>query len=392
MRIRYFFFLIFISAIFSSCIDTETSLPNSFEMAKYYGGDSLDYGMQILKTDDNNYLILGNTSSKGAGDSDVYLLKVDENGNVLWEHTYGGDEYDQGNKIIKHRDGGFLIVGFTSSFGLGGHDIMLLKINSSGQQEWMKTFGDVYFDEGNFITEAFDEGYVIGGYFTGVNTKDKDIVVINIDESGNQQWMQFIGGDSTDIGKDIVKTEDAYLLLGNSFSFGDSEDIYLAKLDPQGTVLWTKTYGGERTDNGERIISTNIGNFVICGFSGSYNEYKENDIYLIKINPFGNVLLERHYGTDGQWDYEEGYDICESSSGGFYVSGRKRSSLYLMKTDAFGNVEGEATYGDQYAPFTQIGWGVIETDDNKVLVVGGQRDSSNGKVLLLKADPTQLEK
>lgn len=100
MRIRYFFFLIFISAIFSSCIDTETSLPNSFEMAKYYGGDSLDYGMQILKTDDNNYLILGNTSSKGAGDSDVYLLKVDENGNVLWEHTYGGDEYEDRKSVV----------------------------------------------------------------------------------------------------------------------------------------------------------------------------------------------------------------------------------------------------------------------------------------------------
>lgn len=390
MKIKYLFFLLLVSVILISCIDNTTTTPNSFDMVKYIGGDSLDYGTQLLKTDDNNYLILGNTKSKGAGSSDIYLVKVDGQGNVLWDHTYGGNGYDQGNKIIKHKDGGYLILGYTDSFGLGGNDIILLKINESGQQEWLKTYGDVYYDEGNFISEDFSGGYIIGGYFTDVNTVDKDIVVIDVDANGNQQWMQYMGGDTTDIGKDIVKVDDGYLLLGITNSFSDSQDIYVSKLDKSGSLLWEKTYGGDRTDCGEKIIATDIGNFAICGFSGSFNEFKDNDIYFIKINTAGDVLLERHYGSDGQWDYEEGYSVKEISSGGFYISGRSKSSLYIMKTDAFGNLEGDATYGDPYSPYTMIGWDVLEIDNDEVLIVGGKRDSDNGKIILLKAGADKL--
>ncbi len=388
---RIVFFLGLLMIILSGCSEINNSRPDAFTMQKQFGGDSLDFAVQVSETTDGNYLVLGRTNSYGLGLTDAYLLKVSPKGDKIWEDNYGGGNYDDAYEMIATADGGYFIIGSTLSFGAGGMDMMLIKTNGQGKQQFFKTYGEMFYDKGFFISEAEDGNYLIGGYKSNLSNQDKDMALLKVNVSGDELWTQTYGGDTTDIANGVVVLNDGYLVYGKKAVADGDEDIFLVKTDFGGNALWQKTYGGSGVEELEEIIETDDGNLIGCGYSGSFHENRNNDLYLLKMNKNGDTLASNHFGSIGQWDYEEAYAITQASDGGYYVAGRQRSAIWILKTNDLLEEEWTSTFGDVNYQYTRVGFDILEEDDGQVLIVGGETNSEVGNILFLRLDPGKVE-
>lgn len=390
-RIRSFFFIVIVASfLFSACTDNNRVLPEAFEMVKTFGGDSLDYAVQILETNDNHYLILGRTNSFGLGKTDAYLLKVDKQGNKVWDRNYGGSDHDDAQQMVATADGGYLIVGSTLSFGVGGMDMMLIKTDGNGKQQFFKTYGDVYYDKGKFIEHSVDGNYLIGGYTTSKARQSKDMSLIKITPAGEELWKRNYDFDSTDVANGVVITDLGYLIYGKSLMTDNNQDIRLVMTDFNGNLIWSKQHGGEGVDELLEMIIADDGTYIATGYSGSFYENRNNDAYVVSYDAQGDTVRSNHFGSSNQWDYEEGYAIIKASQGGYYMSGRKRSALWVMKLDNQLKQEWEQDYGDTYYYATRVAFDLLEEPDGKIVVVGGETDSKNGDIVMMRLDPAKV--
>jgi TolB-like protein len=299
-------------------------------------GDTLDdVGWSVQETSDNGFIIAGWTESFGAGKSDVYLIKTDANGNVSWTKTYGGTLYDYGYSVQETSDGGFVILGRISSFSVGGFDIFLVKTDSLGNILWSNIYGDIYWDAGYSVRETSDGGYVIAG-LTMIGGESWEVYVIKTDSSGNSLWSKTYGGADWDVGYDIQETSDnGFIITGGIKSFGaGSFDAWLIKTDSDGNVLWSNFYGGAKWDEGWSVKETFDGGFIIAGATESYGAGKF-DIFLIRTDSNGNTFWTETFGGEN-WDV--GYSIQITSDSGYIIAGKTKSfgaglyDVYLIKT------------------------------------------------------------
>jgi len=249
-----------------------------------YGGKSSDQAYSICETRDGNFILVGQTQSYGAGASDVYLLKVDREGNLLWEKTFGGGNADVGRWVEETHDGGFIIVGETWSYGKGNGDIYLIKTDSLGNLIWQRTWGWRYYEWGSFVKETKDKGYALVGFSRSFGRgRAGDMIVIRTDSLGSLRWLKTFGGLDEDGGYCLSELKDGgFLVTGYARSFGDGKgDIYLVRIDKKGNLVWEKTFGGEDEDRAF-CLKVEGRNLIICGFTRSYGEGKA-DAYILKI-------------------------------------------------------------------------------------------------------------
>jgi hypothetical protein len=172
-------------------------------------------GTSLIQTSDGGFAIAGATSSFGAGEWDVYVVKLDANGNLQWTKTIGGKKEDLGTSLIQTSDGGFAIAGYTSSFGAGGDDVYVVKLDANGNLQWTKTIGGKNDDAGLSLIQTSDGGYAIAGYTNSFGGGEPDVYVVKLDANGNLQWTKTIGGENWDVGFSLIQTSDGgYAIAG----------------------------------------------------------------------------------------------------------------------------------------------------------------------------------
>ena len=247
-----------------------------------------DFGRSFKLIPDGKFVIAGFTSDDG-NNWDVFLIKTNSIfGDTLWTRRYGGGLSDMGYSVDLTDDGGFIIAGNTMSFGAGDYDVYLIKTDSMGNVLWTKTYGGGGGEEGWDVEQTSDGGYIVVGRISSFGGTDNDIYLIKTDTNGDTLWTKTYGGSGQDYGRAVLQTEDGgYLVVGYTSSFGAGGfDVYVVKTDDIGNVVWTETIGGSGDDEGISVDRTPDGGYIIAGIS-------EGDVYVVKITSSG--IEERTY-------------------------------------------------------------------------------------------------
>ncbi|MGB3479755.1 MAG: T9SS type A sorting domain-containing protein [bacterium] len=314
---------------------------------KKYGGSGDDWASSVQLTNDGGFIVVGGTSSFGADSVDLYLLKLNSSGDTLWTKQYGGSGYDGGLAIESTSDSGYIIVGCTSSYGQGDYDVWLIRINSMGDTLWTKTFGGQNADLGYSVQQISDSGFIVVGlYDEGAN---QQVFLIKTDINGDSLWTKKYGAAGYESGRSVQQIADGgFIITGTTRSFGSGEnDIWLLKTDQYGDTTWTKTYGGVDYDEGYDVRQTSDTGYIITGYTLSYG-VGLRDIWLVKTNSQGDTLWTRTYGGA---NYDWGNSVQQTTDGGFIIAGYTwsygagRADVFLVRTDTLGDTLWTKTLG-----------------------------------------------
>ena len=257
-----------------------------------YGGVLDDCAYSIQQTTDSGCIMTGYTESFGAGLWDVYVIRTNASGDTLWTRTYGGRSTDYGLEVQQTADGGYIIAGSTRSFGAGGWDVYLIKTDARGDTLWTRTFGGTAYDRAYSIQQTADSGYIMTGYTESFGAGSWDVYVIRTDSSGDTVWMRTFGGVNRDDSYSVQQTTDAgCVIAGYATSFGaGAEDVYFIKTDATGGTLWTRTFGGAGDNVGYSVQQTPDGGYIVAG-STSSSGAGGVDVYLIKTDALGRLAV-----------------------------------------------------------------------------------------------------
>jgi hypothetical protein len=332
---------------------------------------SIGRGYSLQQTSDNGFIITGEKNG------DALLLKTDENGDVIWSKTYGGENDDRGYSVSQTEDDGYIITGFTKSYGSGGEDVWLIKTDVQGNQEWSKTFGGIWDDSGLSVVSTLDKGYIISGYTISYGTNySSDVWIIKTDEFGYEEWNKTFVGTDHDYGRTIRNTSDGnYIITGEIDS-----DVCLIKIDTNGNEVWSKRFNGYRWDLGHSVLQTSDEGYIISctkDLNGA-DQY----VWLIKTDSLGNIEWNREYESG---KYYSGASICQTSDGGFIIGCHHyqgMSATLIIKTDSGGTEEWSRYFNYADSSNFQLLLSVIQTNDLGYIFTGYAYD----KVILTKTD------
>jgi hypothetical protein len=302
-----------------------------------YGGSTIDEARSMIQTSNGNFVIVGYTDSYGMGWTDVYVLSIDQSGALLWSKTYGTPRSERGRAGIQTLDDYYLIAGYTECPSGNNTDLYLIKANENGDTIWTRAYGDtLQFDETAYgVIETDDRCYVLLGekrYSFGWGW----IWLMKTDSLGDSVWADVYGGSEWDRGHSILRTDDnCYIITGSIESdTEDNADVLLMKIDDTGSELWTMKYGGSADDIGYSVIKASGGGYIITGSTKSFGNQWEEDVYLIKTNAEGDEEWSESFGGSLP-DY--GYSALEMDDGSLIIGGCTSSygagsyDVYLLK-------------------------------------------------------------
>jgi hypothetical protein len=253
-----------------------------------YGGNHNSGGSSVRQTTDGGFIIAGNITASAPDSSDVYLIRTNASGETLWTRSYGGPGNNAGNSVEQTSDGGYVIAGYTTSFGAGGYDVYLLKTNSSGDTLWTRTYGGTGDDLGTSVEPTSDGGYVVAGYTTSFGAGGYDVYLIKTNSSGETLWTRTYGGTGNDAGYSVEQTSDGgYIVTGYTAPpSAATKDVYLIKTNASGDARWTNSYGGAGLSEGHSVRQTSDGGYIIAGYHLP-SDSKYTSVYVIKTDAGG---------------------------------------------------------------------------------------------------------
>ncbi len=262
---------------------------------------------------------------------------------TLWTQTFGGDSLDVGYSVRQTSDGGFIITGYTGSFGAGGDDVWLIKTDSLGSQQWAHTYGGIRHDNGCAVLEdTLNAGYVVLGSSSSFSADTTyDAWLIKTDLNGDTLWTRTYGGVEEDFGSDLAQTNDGgFIIIGTTYSYGAGlGDVWLIKTSAQGDSEWTRTFGGINEDGGSEIALTIDGGYIIVGTTRLVSG--DNAAWLIKTDSNGDSLWTRTF-TD-LFGYL-GNAVAQIQGGGYIIGATVHESYLpplsdgiIIRTDSLGH-------------------------------------------------------
>lgn len=285
----------------------------------------------------------------GHGGTDFWVIKLDAGGGEQWQQTIGGASDDNLQSVSQTKDGGFILGGSSASEksfdkatkSYGNLDYWVVKLDKEGKIEWQKTFGGKYFDELRSIEQTRDNGYIVGGYSNSPESGSKlddnigegDYYVLKLDRKGEIEWEKVIGGDKDDQLYTAHQTYDGgFILGGNSNSSatnakkkgnGKGTDFWVVKLDADGEMTWQQTYDFGTSDILTSIVENKDHTLLIGGFAKSESNTSKdekgiNDYIALKISEKGDVLWQKEVGSDGDDALRK---LIETRDGGYLLAG-----------------------------------------------------------------------
>ncbi|HKZ93180.1 MAG TPA: hypothetical protein VJ249_01185 [Candidatus Bathyarchaeia archaeon] len=368
----------------------KTDSAGNHQWNKTYGGTNADNALSLVRTSDEGYALVGYTDSFGAGNRDFWLVKTDSSGNMQWNRTYGGTSNDRAYSLVQTGDGGYALAGSLSG------DFWLVKTDLSGNAQWNRTYGGTGGDFAQSLVQTVDGGYAIAGYTNSYGAGGYDFWLVKVNAEMNLEhqrnlgidsyidvWSRTYGGTASDIAYSVVQTSDGgYAIAGDGFAnlvktdsvgnvqwsrtyggtarsvvqtidggyaiAGSLSGFQLAKTDSAGNMLWTKTYGSGTVYS---MVQTSDGGYALAGAISPYGEYE--DFWLVKTDSAGAMLSNKTYrGTDSTggtyYSREDAYSVVQTSDGGYALAGAigwGSRDVWLVKTDATGNHQWNKTYG-----------------------------------------------
>ena len=329
-----------------------------------------DSGQSIIKTIDHGFAIAGYTWSYGNGKSDMWLVKVNSQGNVQWNTTFGGSEIDRAFSLVQTSDQGFVLGGETHSFSYSDSAILIAKFSYQGELLWHKLLDNPENEVCYDVIEDTDSNIVLTGF--SESDGNKDIKIIKLSSLGDLLWQYEYGGELDDIGYSIVQTSDnGYVISGVTWSYGlGNSDAILLKVNEKGTILWNSTYGSENREWAMKVINTNDGGLAISGSSWAFgNDYR--DMLLVKTNDLGEQEWSLRLGGAKK---ESAEGLVQCSDGGYLLAGYSvspigtiNSDIILYKTSDSGRVEWNKSYGGKEH---DLAFSVIKNDNKGFLITG----------------------
>ncbi len=417
--------VVFALVVFGSCA-SDDSQPNSVEevtflgemdWVKSFGGTGEDTAQAVIQTSDGGFAVLGYSSStdgdivgKTTEVNDYWLLKLDAEGNLLWNKTYGGTKDDRGQSVVQTSDGGYAIVGYAmsddgdGSNNEGFHDNWILRLDANGNILWEKSFGFSGHDHSYDVTQTSDGGLFFAGFLDvtssgGEGNTGKGSYLTRhgvgefwgtkLDIDGNLVWRRYFGGTNNDRSFGVLEANDGGLLMAgasesNDFDVSNSKgsyDFWVVKVSSTGTLLWESSFGGTGIDKSYDIVKTNDNAYVITGNTFSTDtdisrNNGESDVWLIKIDDNGNLVWEKTFGGTA---FDAARGLSTTADGGFVIAGNSKSvdgdlqenkgenDLWIVKTDSAGNLTYQSTFGGSGLDY---GFDALETEDGSLILVG----------------------
>ena len=349
------------------CLLMPFTAPAQQAWERAFGGTGNDLGRSVCPAFDGGYVVGGLTYSFGAGDADAYFVKVDSAGDTAWTRTYGGTRFDNCYHLAATSDSGCIATGSTKSFGAGQNDVYLLKVNSSGDTAWARTYGGTNIDQGNSVVPLANGGYFVAGWTMSYGSGPSDVYVVRTGVSGDTVWTRTYGGPAYDYSHSVCQGPDGgFFIVGWTNSYGaGSYDVYVVRTDSLGDTVWTRTYGGTSEDYGIFVIPTEDSGCVIAGLTSSFGA-GGYDVYLVRTDAHGDTVWTRTYGSpSADW----GYCVAPCSDSGFIVAAgwSSQSSARLLKTDANGDTTWTRAYGGSGQ---EEGLAVIQAGDDGFMMTG----------------------
>jgi len=342
---------IIIVILFLNMVNYVNAQPE-LQWERTYGGQDGDWGHSIIALENEGYLLVGTTASYALHDNSWYywVAKTDHRGDIAWSRAYGGDGLSSGNDCISTLNNEFAIAGYTDSFGNGNFDMWLLKINEDGDSLWSSTFGGEFSDGCNSLINTADGGFAMCGWTQISDDAGWDFYLVKSDSLGNEMWSKSYGGDGEESCFSLIQLEDRGFVLGgytSSFGSGNS-DMWLLRTDENGDSLWSRTFGGEEFEACFSLTQISQDFIIMAGVTESYGS-GESDAWVVKSNIDGDSLWSRELGG---LDDDVVWEIIETNDNGFALTGRTnsigvgRADSWIVKLDENGDSLWYQSFGD----------------------------------------------
>ncbi|RZJ67838.1 MAG: T9SS type A sorting domain-containing protein [Flavobacterium sp.] len=378
----------------------------ALEWAKSFGGTDVDRLNETITTADAGFLCVGFTLStdgdvtQNFSGADVWVLKLNASGDLAWQKSFGGSGTDSATSVVQTPDGGFVLAGNSDSTdgdvsqNLGAMDYWVIKLDADGELVWEKSFGGSGYDRATSIVATADGGFAVLGYSDSIdgdisgNKGMTDYWVIKLNASGELVWQKSLGGTANDYGFSIIEASTGgYVVAGSVYSTdGDvtghhgATDYWVVKLDVDGDIEWQKALGGTSIEGlganyPIKLIEANDGGYAFVGFANSTDgDLTQNqgisDFWLVKLSADGSLAWQKTYGGPGD---DVGYSILQQADGSYGITGYTGSST--------GDVSGFHGYYDFW---------IVKTDSDGELLwqkaLGGTGEESPASVVLASDD------
>ena len=276
--------------ILSEFVILKLSPDGNVEWVKTYGDDSSNKAYSIQQTTDGGYIVAGSDWFPDTLTLDIVIFKLYFDGTEEWSKTYGGSGENRPYSILQTDEGGYIVAGYTTSYGAGDLDVLICKLASDGSIEWQKTYGGREREESHSIQRTNDGGYIVAGYCMSFGSGLRDFWVLKLSSEGDVEWNKIYGGTEMEEAHSIQQTFDGgYIVAGETQSFGAGNgDIWILKLTSDGYIEWQKTYGGSQDEEASSIMQTNDGGYIVAGSTKTFG-VGERDFLILKLYPNGDM-------------------------------------------------------------------------------------------------------